>query len=455
MPDASASPPAPDPGAVRMVADPRPGVVVEAITEIRQTIARLQAAEMLLLAAAYDLGVEQISPSAVSGDPGRDLPLRSLAAQIGAATRTPDRTVSARMADAACVRDRFPRTLAAHAAGRISQQHLRVIVDAGAHLADAAARAAYETDVLAVATRETPGRTRPTARRLAEHADPRTLTERHHEARACREVTVRDTDDGMALLTALLPAALAHAAYDRITAMALSIRDTAASVRSAETGDASDAAADTRTRAQRRADVLADLLLTGHATATLSDASVPVGDAIRAHVQVIIPAATLLGADQSAELGTGAPIDPATARTLAGTATGWDRLFTHPTTGTVHTVDRYRPTDPQRRALAARDAHCRFPGCRTPTSHCDIDHTHPAAAHGPTAMDNLAHLCRRHHTLKHHTAWRVKQHPDGTLEWTTPIGRKHTDAPARTLVFTTADPPDGNSSPPRTERPPF
>ncbi len=417
-----------------VVVDPRPGVVVEAIAEIRQTVARLQAAEMLLLAAAYDLGVAQIGPSAVSGDPDRDLPLRSLAAQIGAATRTPDRTVGARMADAACVRDRFPHTLAAHAAGQISHQHLRVIVDAGAHLDDAAARAAYEVDVLAVAVRETPGRTRPAARRLADHAAPRTLTQRHAEARACRSVTVRDTDDGMAVLAALLPATLAYAAYDRITTLATNARDIGASTEH-------EAEADTRTRAQRRADVLADLLLTGHATAQVSDASVPVGDAIRAHVQVIVPAATLLGADQHAELGTGTPIEPATARTLAGTASGWDRLFTHPTTGVVLAVDRYRPTDPQRRALAARDAHCRFPGCRTPTRHCDIDHTHPAGDHGPTAISNLAHLCRRHHTLKHHTAWRVKQHPDGTLEWTTPTGRRHTDAPARTLIFTTGDPP--------------
>ncbi|RZI90707.1 MAG: HNH endonuclease, partial [Microbacterium sp.] len=384
------------------VVDPRPAAVIEAIAETRRTIARLQAAEMLLLAAAYELGVAQISPSAISGDPDRDLPLRSMAAQIGAATRTPDRTVGARMADAACVRHRYPHTFSALAAGDISAAHLRVIVDAGAHVTDPEALAAYEADAVAVAQRETPGRTRPAVRRLADHHEPRTLTERHRTARECREVTVRDADDGMAILSALLPAPLAHAAYDRLTTIAADVRDAA---------DATDS----RTRAQTRADVLADLLLTGHATAHTSNTSIPVSDTIRAHVQVVIPAGTLIGGDLPASLDSGSSVDAATARRLAATATGWDRLFTHPTTGAVLAVDRYRPSDAQKRALAARDSHCRFPGCRVPTRRCDIDHTVARQHDGPTTLTNLAHLCRRHHTLKHHTAWRVTQQPDGEL----------------------------------------
>ncbi|MBD7958818.1 HNH endonuclease, partial [Microbacterium sp. Sa4CUA7] len=38
--------------------------------------------------------------------------------------------------------------------------------------------------------------------------------------------------------------------------------------------------------------------------------------------------------------------------------------------------------------------------------------------------------------LKHHTAWTVTQHPDGTLEWTSPTGQNYLDIPHRTLEFT-------------------
>ncbi|MFF2633465.1 HNH endonuclease, partial [Microbacterium sp. NPDC058021] len=54
-----------------------------------------------------------------------------------------------------------------------------------------------------------------------------------------------------------------------------------------------------------------------------------------------------------------------------------------------------------------------------------------------THLCNLAHLCKRHHTLKHHTAWTVTQHPDGTLEWTSPTGRRYLDIPHGALEFTT------------------
>lgn len=411
------------------VGDLRIAATVEAIAATRRLIARFQATETMLLAAAYDLGLEQIGESDRSGDPDRDISLRSLAAQIGAASRTPDRSVGIRMAEAATVRDTFPATLAAQSAGRISAQHLRVIVEAGSRIDDPAARAGYEDEVLAVAGRETPGRTRPVARRLAERHAPRSLTERHEEARRCRHVRVDDVEDGMSVLTALLPATLAHAAIERITTMATTVR-----------GGAEPS--DTRSLGEVRADVLADLLLTGHPDVLASATSSASADAIRAQVQVIVPVATLLGGDTPGELVGGTIIDAHTARLLAGTACGWDRIFVHSGSGAVLAVDRYRPSEEQRRILAARDEHCRFPGCRMPVHRCDVDHTVAAAHGGCTDVCNLANLCRRHHTIKHHSAWRVRQLADGTLRWTTPTGREYDDRPARTLAFiTTTDPP--------------
>ena len=139
------------------------------------------------------------------------------------------------------------------------------------------------------------------------------------------------------------------------------------------------------------------------------------------------------------------PIDPETARRLAGNTPGLDRVMAHPMTGTVLHVDRYRPSEPLTRYLRARDTTCRFPGCRQAAHRCDLDHTHDAAFRGSTTHDNLAHLCRRHHSLKHNTPWTVKQVHGGHLIWTAPSGRRYTDVPAThaTVIAQAAGIPPG------------
>ncbi|HEU5084990.1 MAG TPA: hypothetical protein VFU14_16735, partial [Acidimicrobiales bacterium] len=61
----------------------------------------------------------------------------------------------------------------------------------------------------------------------------------------------------------------------------------------------------------------------------------------------------------------------------------------------------------QRRAIAARDQGCVFPGCGRPPRHCDIHHLHHRAHGGPTRTTNAAMLCRFHHRLLHHHGWRL------------------------------------------------
>ena len=59
---------------------------------------------------------------------------------------------------------------------------------------------------------------------------------------------------------------------------------------------------------------------------------------------------------------------------------------------------------------------------------------------GHTSLDNLAPLCKGHHTLKHHGNWTVHQHPDGAMEWTSPTGRHYIVQPERKIpTFTTPD----------------
>lgn len=421
----------------------RTEAIIDGIALTRRRMAALHAEEARLLAAAADLARAQAARGETS-HPSSDIPLRSIAAQIAVATRASDRGVQARIGRAWQLTADFPATLRALDAGEIDLSHANVIVEAGMVIPDPEVRATYEAAALEIARREAPGRLRPLARMLSQRLHPVPLDERHREARASRRVGVQDTEDGMAELIAVLPATLAHAILDRLTQIARSTIDArGAGVDEAALFDDERVEPDTRSLGEVRADALADLLLTGHSSPEVSNHSIPQGQAIRAHVQVTVPLATLAGeTDDPAELAGHGPIDPETARRLAGSATAWTRVQLDPATQCVVAVDAYRPPAELRRLLEVRDEHCRFPGCRQPAARCDLDHTIAREHDGPTELGNLAHLCRRHHVLKHNSAWRVRQRPGGVLEWTSPTGRIYPDAPARTLTFAPAsDPP--------------
>ena len=429
--------------------------LLDALTEARRQQAVWQAREVALMADAVELA-QAMDHDAAGPASAADIPIRSLAAQIAAAVRASDRTVQKHMSDAVVLVGQFPATFAAWQAGAVSRSHVHVIVEAGTVIDNAPTRAAYEAAALEIAQRETPGRLRPAVRLLAARLHPEPMNERHARAVTTSDVWVRDLDDGMAELIATLPATIAHGIRDRLDQLARAVVDGRSTSESGEhaTGPRErtdddrpqEHTPDTRRIGQVRTDVLADLLLTGHSSPEVTNDSIPECDAIIARVQVTVPVLTALGRGVSpAELVGKAPIDTTTALRLAGTASGWDRVLTHPATGAVLAIDRYQPSQQLKRMLRVRDEHCRFPGCRMPTSRSDIDHTIAKAHDGPTELSNLAHLCRRHHTLKHHSAWRVRQTPDGILHWTSPTGRTYPDRPARTLVFTSGVP---DSAPP-------
>jgi len=67
-----------------------------------------------------------------------------------------------------------------------------------------------------------------------------------------------------------------------------------------------------------------------------------------------------------------------------------------------------------RRALKARDAGCRFPGC---TNHKFVDGHHIIhwADGGETSLSNLVLLCRHHHHLVHEGGFDCKRSKDGEI----------------------------------------
>ncbi|GAA1975577.1 DUF222 domain-containing protein [Microbacterium pumilum] len=419
-------------------------------------IAKWQAVQARILADALDLAL-------VDGSSRRDtdLAVRSMAAELACAVGMSDRTVQAHMNDAQVLRDLYAASLSKLRSGGMSRAHAQVIIDEGTRLMDGEVRADYERMMLELPAHLTTSRMRVIAKAIAEDLQPVSLTERHLEARAGRRVEVRDTDDGMAELLVPLPAVLAHGIYDRLTQQARIIlaAELAAAKADAAKADGragaamADAAiaatgADTtavagdirpvRTLDQIRADMLCDLLLTGHATVEGIDADGGEGiDAIRGIVQITVPQSVLAGDDAgpSACLTGRGPIDSETAQRMAGNASLWHLVLTDRTSGAVVAVERRFPNEAQVRHLRARDEHCRFPGCRAPVWRCDIDHSIDHQHGGATSICNLAHLCRRHHTLKHNTAWQLRQLEGGVLEWTSPLGRVYIEHPPATLRF--------------------
>ncbi len=73
-----------------------------------------------------------------------------------------------------------------------------------------------------------------------------------------------------------------------------------------------------------------------------------------------------------------------------------------------------------RRAIQRRDRCCQFAGCDRKWQWCDVHHLVPVEQGGPTNEQNLALVCRFHHTLIHQGGWKLIRQKDGRLLTTSP-----------------------------------
>ena len=106
-------------------------------------------------------------------------------------------------------------------------------------------------------------------------------------------------------------------------------------------------------------------------------------------------------------------------------------VMRHGVDGSVLDVGRKTRTIPPalRRALQARDHQCRFPGCNA--RRCDAHHVRHWADGGPTRLDNLVLLCRRHHRAVHEEGFTVRVGNGGEAEFCWPDGRPFPDVSIR------------------------
>lgn len=198
---------------------------------------------------------------------------------------------------------------------------------------------------------------------------------------------------------------------------------------------------DRLTKAQRRADGLANLVATAAASGTT-----PATGGLPAAVTVTIPlsvAERLTGGTNCASgtdcasPGSDSPVMPygrigrdgtlgaATARFLTCCAGLSGVVVTHPhgTSGLAALLGAAQEeplavgrtqrlaTTAQRKALAVRDGGCVIPGCAVEAHQCQPHHVRDWAAGGGTDMANLALLCWSHHRQVDMGRWLLRRNP--------------------------------------------
>jgi hypothetical protein len=169
------------------------------------------------------------------------------------------------------------------------------------------------------------------------------------------------------------------------------------------------AADDERTPRQRRADALSEIVF--HA---MDEGKLPKRNGVRPHIAVTTTLEGLkgeLGAPAS-DLEQGMPISSITVQRLA-----CDGCLSRVLTADSQVIDVGRATraisPSQRRALRARDKHCKFPGCDRPVNWTSPHHVEFWARGGPTNLPNLLSLCYFHHRCVHEGGWQVVKAAQG------------------------------------------
>ncbi|WP_139164260.1 HNH endonuclease signature motif containing protein, partial [Arthrobacter sp. ok362] len=430
----------PDADPLRTLADD----CLDGLAEVARLEARTAALKARLTADYGQATRSLVSPAA--SPPERTAQEMSMVAEVACVLTVSERTAGALLSESLALTTALPLTLTALQAGTVSWQHARIIVDETAGL-DPAGAAALEAHFLdpdapnpargCQAGDLVPSRFRAKARAWRERHHPVSIEARHTKSTEDRRVDYVPDRDGMAWLSAYLPADTAAGIWERTTAAARALQGPA----------------EARTLAQLRADITATWLLTSHTTGTgapggsagagagttggIAGAGTGMVGGVaggvpspRAQVLITVPVLSLLGAtDEPATLDGYGPIPPSMARRLiTDGADSFYRVLTDPRDGAPLEIGRtsYRVTKAQRQWLRLRDGRCPFPGCSNHSLDNEADHLLAWADGGTTGITNLGQPCPRHHRLKHSTAWKPtgasKDHPPG---WTSPSSRHY------------------------------
>jgi hypothetical protein len=264
--------------------------------------------------------------------------------------------------------------------GQIGFAHLVVL----ARTSQAVRDSFDERDLLDKARENTPGRLHHICESYRHAKDPARFAQSQAEVVEQRKLKLSTWPNGILSLDGYLDAAGGAALRSALEPLARR-----------------SGADDCRTREQRLADALVELVTSRQ----------------RVNLQVTSSVETLLGlvGSPAAETEFSLPISAATVERWA-----CDCNLTRILLGgesTVIEVGRSRRTveGPTRRALDARDRHCRWPGCDRPARWTTPHHLKHWTNGGTTDLPNLLLLCGRHHWMVHEGKWQIIKTDDGRV----------------------------------------
>ncbi|WP_284225220.1 HNH endonuclease [Mycobacterium antarcticum] len=379
--------------------------LVDRIAELEREKSAAAAEQAILTA---ELDVARRAREAAAGVPAAKRG-KGLASEIALARRDSPNRGGRHLGFARALVHEMPHTLAALAAGALSEWRATLIVRESACL-DLEDRHTLDARMCAdQASLHGKGdrRIEADAKAIAYELDPHAVVDRAVRAESERTVTSRPAPDDMAYVTALLPMPQGVAVYAALRR-------------------AADTCGDGRGRGQVMADTLVERV-----TGRPAEVPVPVA------VELVISDETLLGGDQSAARVAGyGPIPAAIACRLAADAAGDERskatlrrLYRHPGSGALVAMESRARLFPKglARYIAVRDDTCRTPYCDAPIRH--TDHTVDHVARGPTNEPNGRGTCEACNYTKQADGWRAttRREDDGThtCEVITPTGARH------------------------------
>ncbi|MCX6500707.1 MAG: DUF222 domain-containing protein, partial [Arthrobacter sp.] len=237
-------------------ADPlraRAEACLDGLAEVARGEARFAALKVRLAAEYVRAAEALVAPPASLRE--RTAQEMAVVAEVACVLTVSERTAGALLAESLALTTALPLSLAALQAGAISWQHARIVVDETSGL-DPAGAGALEAHFLDPAAPDpargcpagelVPGRFRAKARTWRERHHPVSIEARHAKSAEDRRIEFVPDRDGMAWLSAYLPAATAAGIWERTTAAARTLQGPE----------------EARTLSQLRADAAATWLLT-------------------------------------------------------------------------------------------------------------------------------------------------------------------------------------------------
>jgi hypothetical protein len=277
--------------------------------------------------------------------------------------------------------ERMPESVQAVSQGEIGFAHVKAM----ARTASALGNKFDERLLLEKARENSPGKFYYICNHYRHAADRKGFEEERAELEENRKLWISKCEDGSVLLSGTFDPEGGGAILTKLGPLARK-----------------SGAHDDRTREKRFGDALVELAS---------------GGGSQAQIQVTSSIETLLGlaGAPAAEMEFSFPVSSTTVERLACDSSIARILLD--SESTVIDVGRSKRvvSEPARRALNARDGHCRWPGCDRPASWSAAHHVVHWIHGGTTDLDNLILLCHRHHWMVHEGNWQLVRGDDGRM----------------------------------------